>query len=94
MRLPFLDVALFAYVPALATCASIAQQLHTIVRWRDIKIAQHHHTVKHLREPELAVTGASVGVDLVLFYIRTASAFEALPEALRCRFFGRLTGVL
>lgn len=78
-----LDVALFAYLPGLATCASIAQQLHTIARWRDIKTDQYHYSVAHIREPELAVAGASTGLDLVLFYIRTPLRYPSPKSSSR-----------
>ncbi|PKS09040.1 hypothetical protein jhhlp_003653 [Lomentospora prolificans] len=60
-------VAFLAYFTGLATCASIAQQLHTIVRWRDIKVAQYHHGIVNVGSPELAVAGASTGLDLEFY---------------------------
>ncbi|OLN87884.1 hypothetical protein CCHL11_00490 [Colletotrichum chlorophyti] len=63
-------VALMSYFTALSTAASIAQQLHTLVRWRDIKFAQFRHSVANVGNPELAIAGQSVGFDLVLFYIQ------------------------
>ncbi|SPO01563.1 uncharacterized protein DNG_04236 [Cephalotrichum gorgonifer] len=56
--------------------AIIYGQFHTIVRWRDIKIEQHYYSQEHITEPELALAGASRGVDLVLFYIRTHPLFD------------------
>ncbi|KAH6895285.1 hypothetical protein B0T10DRAFT_455549 [Thelonectria olida] len=59
--------------------ASIAQQIHTIVRWRDIKLEQHRHTTENIGNPELALAGNSVGLDLALFYIQfTCYGIEAL----------------
>ncbi|KAH6635097.1 hypothetical protein B0J18DRAFT_406677 [Chaetomium sp. MPI-SDFR-AT-0129] len=63
-------VALLASMMTLHTVASIAQQIHTIVRWRDIKIEQYANLVANVGNPELNITGASTGLDLVLFYIQ------------------------
>ncbi|KAJ4294797.1 hypothetical protein N0V88_005031 [Collariella sp. IMI 366227] len=63
-------VAMLGYFVCLHTIASIIQQIHTIVRWRDIKIEQHKNIVAHVGNPELNITGASTGLDLVLFYIQ------------------------
>jgi hypothetical protein len=54
----------------LHTLASIIQQIHTIARWRDIKTEQWENTRDNAGNPELNITGASTGLDLVLFYIR------------------------
>jgi hypothetical protein len=50
--------------------ASCAQQIHTVSRWRDIKLQQFQHALANVGSPELAIAGQSVGLDLVLFYIR------------------------
>ncbi|KAI3327828.1 hypothetical protein HD806DRAFT_531162 [Xylariaceae sp. AK1471] len=63
-------VALIAYSTFLSTAASIAQQLHTIVLWHEIKTYQFHYVNHHLGSPEIAIAGASYGLDLVLFYIQ------------------------
>ncbi|KAI1501822.1 hypothetical protein F5X99DRAFT_418251 [Biscogniauxia marginata] len=63
-------VALLSYFTFLSTAASIAQQVHTIVWWRDVKIEQYEHAIINLGSPEIAIAGPSVGVDLVLFYIQ------------------------
>ncbi|KAI0602460.1 hypothetical protein F4775DRAFT_537336 [Biscogniauxia sp. FL1348] len=63
-------VALLSYFTCLSTAASIAQQIHTIVWWRDVKIEQYEHSIMNLGRPEIAIAGPSVGVDLVLFYIQ------------------------
>ncbi|TDZ25643.1 hypothetical protein Cob_v000832 [Colletotrichum orbiculare MAFF 240422] len=63
-------VALVSYFTGLSTAGSIAQQLHTLVRWRDIKLEQFHHSAAHVGNPELAIAGQSTGLDLVLFYIQ------------------------
>ncbi|KAM7198593.1 hypothetical protein V8F20_006123 [Naviculisporaceae sp. PSN 640] len=63
-------ISIMATLMSLSAIASISQQIHTIYRWRDIKIAQHEYLVENLGNPEINVTGGSVGVDLVLFYIQ------------------------
>ncbi|KAK4031355.1 hypothetical protein C8A01DRAFT_42182 [Parachaetomium inaequale] len=70
LRLLTTDVAMLGFFATLHTLASIAQQIHTIVRWREIKIAQYDHLVANVGNPELNQTGSSVGLDLVLFYIQ------------------------
>jgi hypothetical protein len=64
------DVAMLGFFASLHTTASIVQQIHTIVRWRDIKTEQHANIVANAGDPELNITGASTGLDLVLFYIQ------------------------
>lgn len=59
---------------ALHTLASIIQQIHTIVRWRDVKTAQYENLAANVGNPELNLTGSSTGLDLVLFYIRMSRA--------------------
>lgn len=54
----------------LHTFTSIIQQIHTITWWNDIKTAQWQNVVANVGNPELNITGASTGLDLVLFYIR------------------------
>lgn len=73
-----------SYSTALASSASIAQQIHTIVRWRDIKIAQHQHARDNLGNAELIIAGQSEGLDLILFYLRKpkqTAAEDAADEA-------------
>ena len=65
-------VSMLGGLMSLHTAASITQQIHTIVRWRDIKIDQHANLVANVGNPELNITGSSTGLDLVLFYIRTS----------------------
>lgn len=55
---------------SLSIIASLGQQLNTIVNWNDIKIAQWHNVKTNVGSAELNITGASLGADLVLFYIR------------------------
>ncbi|KAI1084672.1 hypothetical protein F5B20DRAFT_216908 [Whalleya microplaca] len=63
-------VALLSYFTFLGTAASIVQQFHTLVWWRDVKIGQYEYALAHLGSPELAIAGSSTGLDLVLFYIQ------------------------
>ncbi|KAI1097329.1 hypothetical protein F4804DRAFT_327941 [Jackrogersella minutella] len=63
-------VALLSYITLLGTVASIVQQFHTFIWWRDVKTEQYEYTLKHLGNPELAIAGSSFGLDLVLFYIQ------------------------
>ncbi|KAJ4387197.1 hypothetical protein N0V93_007786 [Gnomoniopsis smithogilvyi] len=63
-------VAMLAFYTSLATLASMAQQLHTYLRWTSIKLAQYDYVRANLGNPELSVAGPSVGVDIVLFYIQ------------------------
>ncbi|KAI0882626.1 uncharacterized protein GGS22DRAFT_195851 [Annulohypoxylon maeteangense] len=63
-------VALLSYSTLLGTIGSIIQQFHTFVWWRDIKTEQYEYTLRHLGSPEIAIAGASFGLDLVLFYIQ------------------------
>lgn len=57
----------------MGAASSITQQIHTIIWWKDIKTEQHANLVENVGNPELNITGASTGMDLVLFYIRTPS---------------------
>ncbi|KAI1798536.1 hypothetical protein F4811DRAFT_198669 [Daldinia bambusicola] len=63
-------VALLSYITLLGTIASITQQFHTFIWWRDVKVEQYKYAVTHLGSPEIAIAGPSVGLDLVLFYIQ------------------------
>jgi len=70
MELTSSDVALLGAILSLSVIASILQQTHTIARWNDIKTAQWQNVVGNVGNPELNITGASTGLDLVLFYIQ------------------------
>jgi hypothetical protein len=72
------DVAFLSYFTGLSSLASVAQQIHTIARWRDIKTEQYYHSVTNVGNPELAVAGPSTGLDLVLFYIRECGRLHIL----------------
>ncbi|KAK3312393.1 hypothetical protein B0H66DRAFT_449014, partial [Apodospora peruviana] len=63
-------VAILASLTALSTLASTTQQINTIVNWKDVKTAQHANIVANVGNPELNITGASIGLDLPLFYIQ------------------------
>ncbi|KAI1128474.1 hypothetical protein F5Y10DRAFT_240457 [Nemania abortiva] len=63
-------VALLAYSTFISTTASIAQQLHTIIRWDEVKTEQFYYVQDHIGSPELATAGPSYGLDLVLYYIQ------------------------
>ncbi|TGJ88070.1 hypothetical protein E0Z10_g680 [Xylaria hypoxylon] len=63
-------VALFSYCTFVATAASIAQQLHTIVLWDEIKTRQFYYLREKVGNPEIVIAGPSYGLDLILFYIQ------------------------
>ncbi|KAK4163251.1 hypothetical protein QBC43DRAFT_68789 [Cladorrhinum sp. PSN259] len=50
--------------------ASITQQIHTIIKWDDIKTSQWENVRDNVGNPELNITGASTGLDLPIFYIQ------------------------
>lgn len=60
----------------LHTVASIIQQIHTIIDWNDAKTAQWLNVKENVGNPELSITGASTGIDLILFYIRMWSSLR------------------
>jgi hypothetical protein len=53
-----------------STVGSISQQIHDIVRYEDVIREQFAHRAGASNNPEVAIANASVGVDLVLYYIR------------------------
>jgi len=53
--------------------------VHTILLWRDIKVGQFENSIANIGNPELSLSGASVGLDLALFYIR--ESLQALSRA-------------
>ncbi|KAK2028101.1 hypothetical protein LX32DRAFT_591442 [Colletotrichum zoysiae] len=63
-------IALISYFTGLSTAASVAQQIHTLVRWRDIKFDQFQNAAANVGNPELAISHDSVGIDLVFYYIQ------------------------
>ncbi|KAI1497283.1 hypothetical protein F5X99DRAFT_423639 [Biscogniauxia marginata] len=65
-----IDVALLAYITIISTIASIIQQIHDIVRWRDVVTEQFQHRIENPDNADLQLANGSVGMDLVLFYIQ------------------------
>lgn len=63
-------VAMLGYFTCLSTLASIVQQIHTIVDWRNIKIDQYNTAVVMNNSIVAAVAGPSTGLDLGLFFVR------------------------
>ncbi|CAG8952343.1 hypothetical protein HYFRA_00001089 [Hymenoscyphus fraxineus] len=51
------------------TFASIVQQIHYAVNWRNIKQLQYERALENLRHPARAFGGAAGGLDDALFYI-------------------------
>ena len=70
---------------SLSIIASLGQQINTIINWNDIKTAQWQNVKDNVGSAELNITGASLGADLVLFYIREQPALPSSPVV-------RLTG--
>ncbi|KAH7040376.1 uncharacterized protein B0I36DRAFT_9455 [Microdochium trichocladiopsis] len=66
-------VGLLAFSVFLGTSASIAQQLHGIISWEDVKWDQHRFAIENAGSPQLIVSGQSQGLDLGLFYIQAYS---------------------
>lgn len=71
------DVAILGYFTSLATICSIIQQIHVMVLWRDLMIERFYYARAHADSPELTLTGISLGVDRVLFYIRKTALVVA-----------------
>ncbi|KAK7948679.1 glycoside hydrolase [Apiospora aurea] len=63
-------VAMLGYFTFLSTLASILQQIHTIVDWRNIKIDQYNVAVANQGSIVVAVPGPSTGLDLGLFFVQ------------------------
>lgn len=61
---------MLAYFTFLSTLTSIIQQLHTMIFWNDVKTEQWRHIRDNVGSVEIQIAGPSVGLDLVLFYIR------------------------
>lgn len=76
---------MIGYFTFLSTMTSIIQQLHTMILWDDVKTAQWEHARDNVGSVEVAIAGPSVGLDLVLFYIRTSRDTRHVPT-------GTLTG--
>ncbi|KAK4031182.1 hypothetical protein C8A01DRAFT_51632 [Parachaetomium inaequale] len=63
-------VGLLSFFVSLHTLASIAQQIYTIVRWRDIKFDQYNYLVAHIDDPQLSSQNTMTGLVRALFYIQ------------------------
>ncbi|KAI8626151.1 hypothetical protein F5Y19DRAFT_228450 [Xylariaceae sp. FL1651] len=63
-------ITCIAYFTLFSTTASIIQQIHEIVWWRDIAFEQYERKVADPDSGDISIGNGSVGVDLVLFYIQ------------------------
>jgi len=61
---------MLTFFVTLHTVASIMQQIHTTVAFRDVKTKEWENIVTNVGSPELDITGGATGLDRVLFYIR------------------------
>ncbi|KAK2001369.1 hypothetical protein LX36DRAFT_668030 [Colletotrichum falcatum] len=66
----FTYVACVAYFTLLSTTASMIQQVHDIMTWRDMLREQFNNKKLNPNNPEQAIANGSVGMDLVLYYIQ------------------------
>ncbi|KAK2026271.1 hypothetical protein LX32DRAFT_665421 [Colletotrichum zoysiae] len=66
----FTYVACVAYFTLLSTTASIIQQVHDIITWRDMLWEQFNNKKLNPNNPEQAIANGSVGMDLALYYIQ------------------------
>ncbi|KAK1965614.1 hypothetical protein LY78DRAFT_637258 [Colletotrichum sublineola] len=69
-REQFTYVACVAYFTLLSTTASIIQQVHDIITWRDMLWEQFNNKKSDPNNPEQAIANGSVGMDLALYYIQ------------------------
>lgn len=49
-----------------------------MIWWNDVKVEQWEHSIANIGSIEVAVAGPSVGLDLVLFYIRSSNQHPSL----------------
>lgn len=82
-----IDIACLSFLTTISTAASITQQFHSIINWRDIALAKFERIAADPRNPELSISGASEGFDLILFYIRMSLRASSPP-------FSKLVGNL
>jgi hypothetical protein len=61
---------MLSFFVSLNCLASIIQQIHTMVAWNDVKTGQYQYLKDKAGNAEIAIAGASQGLDLVLFYIQ------------------------
>lgn len=66
----YLDLSILAFFTLFSTTASIIQQAHDVTYYRDIMIAQFEHKKANPNSPENAIANGSIGLDLVLYYLR------------------------
>ncbi|ORY58485.1 uncharacterized protein BCR38DRAFT_352843 [Pseudomassariella vexata] len=63
-------IAMVSAFAILSTTASITQQIHDIIFYRDVITEQFMRKTTFLENPELAIANGSFGLDLVLYYIQ------------------------
>lgn len=64
------DISILAYFTLLSTTASIIQQGHDVTWYEDVVTEQFERRVSYYVNAESAIANGSVGLDLVLYYIR------------------------
>jgi hypothetical protein len=76
------DIVLLAAATGVSTVASMIQQIHTILWYKDLMREQFARKANYLENPELVTANGAFGLDLVLYYIRTSKppGFRASPE--------------
>lgn len=65
------DLSILAFFTLFSTTASIVQQAHDITYYQDVMIDQFEHKKLNPGSPENAIANGSIGLDLVLYYLRT-----------------------
>ncbi|KAI1260278.1 hypothetical protein F5Y18DRAFT_259231 [Xylariaceae sp. FL1019] len=63
-------VACVSYFTLLSTAASIIQQIHDIIWWKNIVTKQYERKIADPHDGDVSIGNGSIGVDLVLFYIQ------------------------
>lgn len=76
------DIAMLTFFVSLHTVASIMQQIHTIVAFKDVKTKEWENIAANVGSPELNITGGATGLDRVLFYIREWLLLISFSECL------------
>ena len=64
------DIACVAYFALLSTVASLIQQINVVTFYRDVTFTQFEEKLANPHSPDQSIANGSVGMDLVLFYIR------------------------
>lgn len=67
---PTADIACIAYFTLLSTLASLIQQVHLVAFYRDVTFTQFEQKSANPDSPDHNISNGSVGMDLVLYYIR------------------------